>query len=1509
MFARTASLAASALPAPGDQLSPGWIAADQATGSLYVTDSIYPGTFARSRVLRYTSTGIASSYAGGAYTSTSSGDGGPASQASFRFGGNIATDSAGDLFVPDFYSVRQVNAATGVVSRFAGTYNSCGYPTASVGALASSVNVSANAIAVDPLTGNLWISDGCSGSILAVTPAGTIVSKFVISAIPLPSYQMAFDAQGRLYWGGNAHESYKIFRMDRTGAITSVAGTDNYWSAYSGDGGPATSAQLGLVQGIAIDPVGDIFIATGSYATIRKIDTQGIITTLNPVGINSPGFQGDGGPVSNAKFRTAGILALDSEGDLYVNDGNNRIRMMAPATPGAPIDGSSTVTSTAGGTGDGASGEQDGGANPSELCAQNCDADVNTATGEYTETTDDLKIPGRGLPLDFSRTYGSLSANTNGPLGYGWTHAYNMSLRVDASSNNVIVTQENGSLLTFYPNGSGGFSSPTRELATLVTNADGSYTLTRQARARFTFNASGQLVSESDLNGYSTSLAYDASGRLSTITDPAGRTFTLGYDASNRITSLTDSASPSRQVLYGYDAAGNLSSVTDARGKVWTYTYDSAHRLLTRTDPNQHVNVTNTYDASGRLLTQTDALNRKTTWSYQPGMTVTTSPAGNVTQDYYSNGVLWKQVKGVGSAQAATTTFAYDPTTFGTTSTTDPDGHTATATYDSAGNQLTSVDALSHTTTSTYDALNDVTSVKDPNGVTTTYTYDTGGNLLSKSTPLVGSSPAQNQVWAYTYGDSAHPGDVTGITDPDSKTSTQTWDANGDLTSVTDPAGDKTSYGYDAIGRRTSMVSPRGNATGANPADYTTAYSYDAAGNKLSQTDPLGHTTSWAYDDAGNLASTTDADTHTTGYVYDAADEQTEIHRPDGTILKSSYDGDGNLASQTDGANNPTTYQYDALDRQISVTDPLNRTTSYGYDGAGNQTTVTDPLGRVTTKGYDAANRLTSISYSDGTTPNVTIGYDADGQQTSMGDGSGSSSWAWDSLRRITSYTDGHGDTVSFGWDLAGHKTQVTYPGSHVVTYGYDDAGRMSSMTDWLSHTTSFGYDPDSDQTSTTFPSATGDVDSYGFDHADRQSSSAFAQGSSTLASLSYTRDNKGLITAVNSTGLPAGDAHSYGYNSLDQITADNTDSYAYDHADNPTTLMSAGPNTFDAANELTATPAASFGYDSLGERTSTTPTGGSATSYGYDQASRLTSYTPPSGPTASYTYDGSGLRMSKTVGTTTTRFLWDPTGTLPLLISDGSTNYLYGPDDTVAEQIDAAGTPTYYHHDQLGSTRLLTDATGVANATFSYTPYGSIAGSTGTATTPFGYAGEYADAESGLQYLRARYYDPATAQFATRDPLLPQTREAYAYSSDDPTTENDPSGLMPADNNCDSASVCHGVWHTKSDVARYDRSGGAPQVTVHVSVHAGLGIDVGATCCRRVGVSVGVHVTAGVGVGASVSHGNTIEHGVHLSGGGPCIGRCRNYSTRVGGHDNWHPAGRSYTGVRVFDFGVDAGT
>ena len=136
----------------------------------------------------------------------------------------------------------------------------------------------------------------------------------------------------------------------------------------------------------------------------------------------------------------------------------------------------------------------------------------------------------------------------------------------------------------------------------------------------------------------------------------------------------------------------------------------------------------------------------------------------------------------------------------------------------------------------------------------------------------------------------------------------------------------------------------------------------------------------------------------------------------------------------------------------------------------------------------------------------------------------------------------------------------------------------------------------------------------------------------------------------------------------------------------------------------------------------------------------------------------------------------------LPLLLQENATSYLYGPGGMVLEQIQdsgTTGTPYYYHADQLGSIRALTNQAGTVVATYVYDAYGSTTASTGSVANPFRYAGEYQDAESGLYYLRARYYDPATQQFLTRDPLVAATEQAYNYAAGSPLNATDPSGFV----------------------------------------------------------------------------------------------------------------------------------
>jgi RHS repeat-associated protein len=132
----------------------------------------------------------------------------------------------------------------------------------------------------------------------------------------------------------------------------------------------------------------------------------------------------------------------------------------------------------------------------------------------------------------------------------------------------------------------------------------------------------------------------------------------------------------------------------------------------------------------------------------------------------------------------------------------------------------------------------------------------------------------------------------------------------------------------------------------------------------------------------------------------------------------------------------------------------------------------------------------------------------------------------------------------------------------------------------------------------------------------------------------------------------------------------------------------------------------------------------------------------------------------------------------LPLILSDGTNSYIYGPGGLPVEQISSGGTVSYLHHDQQGSTRLLTGTTGTVTGKCTYSAYGTPT-CEGATTTPLGYDGQYTSSDTGLIYLRARVYDPATAQFLTVDPVAGLTRALYTYANDDPLTYIDPTGLI----------------------------------------------------------------------------------------------------------------------------------
>jgi RHS repeat-associated protein len=1013
---------------------------------------------------------------------------------------------------------------------------------------------------------------------------------------------------------------------------------------------------------------------------------------------------------------------------------------------------------------------------------------VNCASGNQVETQTDFSVGGRGLGLHLTRTYNSRLAakqgeHERGPFGFGWTGPYTAHLveKVQGGFDYATVTQDNGSTVRFKRFAGGPWKALGSLVeATLVESGEEEYTYTLPDQTVLHFNRVGQLTSEADRNGNALTMTYGPK-YLEAVTDSSGRKITFAYNAEGEVESAKDPMG--HTVKYVYES-GQLKSVTQP-GELalrWQFKYNAEHELTSETDGRSNVTTTE-YNGSRRVIEQKDPLGRTRKWEYlfiggEQVETAVTELNGSVTRIIFNSSSLpTSSTQAAGTPIAATTFNEYNGVGE-LVAATDPNKHKTEYGYDSEGDRTSEKDADGDETKWTYDSEHDVETKTTPDGEMTTIKRGAHGNAESVSREAPGS---KTQVTKYKYDAS---GDLESVTNPLEHTWTYEYDSYGDRKAEVDPEGNKRTWEYNEDSQETATVRPRGNVKGAEASKYTTKTERDNQGRPLAVIDSLGHKTKYKYDGDGNIETLTDPNSNVTKYTYDSDDELTKVEAPNKAIIETGYDSAGQITSQTSGKKNITKYVRNGLEEITEGLDPLSHKTIKEYDADGNLTKVTDAAKRVTIYTYDAANRLKEIVYSDGKTHAVEYEYNKDGDITTIKDGSGTTKYTYDQLDRPTEVENGHKEVIKREYDLANELTKLTYPSGKAVTRTYDKDGRLEKATDWLEHVTKFSYDPDSDQTAVIFAAGTEDEDKYSYNEAGQISEVKMMKAAETLASLAYTRDSDGQVKGVTSKGLPGEEKPADEYDANSRLKKAGTTSYEYD-ADSEPTKLGTGAYTYNKADELESGPSLKYTYNEVDQRTKTTPTTGPATTYGYDQAGNLiTVERPKEGTTAkiedAYGYNGNGLRISQTISGTTSYLAWDTTEEIPILLSDGTNSYIYGPGRVPIEQINnATGEVLYLHHDQAGSTRLLTGSTGKVEGAYTYGPYGEATGHTGTATTPLGYDGQYTSSDTGLIYMRARVYDPATTQFLTRDPLAAISGEPYSYAGDNPLNRSDPTGLL----------------------------------------------------------------------------------------------------------------------------------
>jgi RHS repeat-associated protein len=346
---------------------------------------------------------------------------------------------------------------------------------------------------------------------------------------------------------------------------------------------------------------------------------------------------------------------------------------------------------------------------------------------------------------------------------------------------------------------------------------------------------------------------------------------------------------------------------------------------------------------------------------------------------------------------------------------------------------------------------------------------------------------------------------------------------------------------------------------------------------------------------------------------------------------------------------------------------------------------------------------------------------------------------AYDGLDRLTSETTPEG-SISYTYDTNGRRTGMTVAGQPAITYAYDNADRLMTITQGAAVTT-FANDNANRRTSLTLPS--GVTTSYTYDAASRLTGLTYTLNTTTLGTLLYGYDTSGNRQVVGGTwtrtGLPS--------------------------------LLEAA--TYNAANrQLT------FGTQTLTYDLNSNLTSDGTSTYTWDARDRLAAITGP-GP-ASFVYDGAGRRRAKTIGGTTTNFLYD--GLNPVQEQAGSSirNLLTGLGvDEFLTRDDGAGALGFLG-DALGTTLALVDVSGIVQATYTYDPFGGTTVSGAPGANALSYTGREDDG-AGLKYYRARYYHSGLQRFLSEDPIefAGGDFNLYAYVGNNSPNLRDPRGLF----------------------------------------------------------------------------------------------------------------------------------
>ncbi|MFZ2190466.1 MAG: CARDB domain-containing protein [Candidatus Magasanikiibacteriota bacterium] len=1017
-------------------------------------------------------------------------------------------------------------------------------------------------------------------------------------------------------------------------------------------------------------------------------------------------------------------------------------------------------------------------------------------------------------------------SNTTDPMGY------KQYLNYDAYGNVLSSVDKNGATTTYVYDA--GNNYPTSE-SIVVKNVDNT---AENITNYYLYNIYGHRTRQTDAKGNIYNYNYDYRGNLRQVTNPDNTYQLYTYDVEDhpltttdelgRITtnvydkdinaSLLSATKSGSTVSSQYDWVGNKLKDIDELNRETIYTYDSANRVITKQTPVNTINYT--YDATGNLVSETNSLGQKIVYVYDArNQKIETRNYLDIT-NYVST---QQQYDGLGRVISATdasgnvTNYTYNLNNQ-VLIVTDPTNHVEIYTYDKNGNKKSITDKNNHTTNYYYDGLNRQIKEVNPVGKETISYYDKNSNLTKIIYRRNADGTSSNHISEFTYDNRNHKvsdkdaygngnsftydnvGNVLTKTDAINRTWTFTYDNFDRLLTEKDPANNQTSYTYDKVGNKTSITYPDNEVTN---------YVYDNGNRLTTITDTLGKSRVYTYDAVGNKLSEKDKRNFTTSFTYNKLNRLVTETNPQSIITTYTYDNNGNKLS-TSVAGKVTNFEYDKLNRQTKITYPGNKVESVTYDAVGNQLTQTNGNGEVVSYVYDNLN-LPIIKNVPGQGTS-TYSYDQWNNVLAVNDINGSVNYTYDNKNRNLTesrvFADLPGKTYTISRSYYADDTlkTLTDASGAIITYNYDNRGLLADVVQGTKTLATYNYNSIGKPASLTY--GNGVMSNYTYDDLQRLTTQEIISGTSTLfkheynydaesnrtsvkendnRTLNYTYDNLGQLTNVDYSNLPGTNDLSYTYdnwgNRLTLHTVNGDTSYTY-------AINSNELNSYTKNNVLTT----DLTYDSNGsletEITKQLNQTQFTNTYSWNALGQLTGirYQYTNGRpdnTLAFAYDEFGNRIKKSINNTQSETTYYINNGLRVLneldgLGVNQKTLVYGLEQ-IAE-LDNSGKLTYVHTDVLGSTVLLTDEQANKVAEFEYDPFGAVMGYEGTQDTNYLFTNQEFDPESELYYYNARYYNPVTGRFISRDSVLGRvgdalSRNGYIYVKNNPLKYTDPSG------------------------------------------------------------------------------------------------------------------------------------